>query len=271
MSKPNQRREDGEVAALACSVCDNNFSKFGENDFSAKLFLPFVSNLASNKVSNTYNYETWLLYFAISMAWRAAAVRLDEIRKHNPQHALQTEKAMRRWQGYLLRKHNEIHPYEHHLVFHTYFENGAYATGANRVLWRGATAGVYERENSLCAFARLPGMTFWSPINPTKANGFSGTKIDQRGRMGPQVISNEMFDSFLHQQIKVMSNLNYSEKQKVKISETTEEHLSKLTDDQRAAALIPYLLDEEISKRRTFPGMHWLTDEILEQSENDLE
>lgn len=74
---PNKRLQDGDKEPLLCQNCEQRFSA-AEKLFASNIFLPFHNNDVDN-----FEYQEWLHYFLISLAWRTLACDLEGFTQDN--------------------------------------------------------------------------------------------------------------------------------------------------------------------------------------------
>jgi hypothetical protein len=71
----------------------------------------------------------------------------------------------------------------------------------------------------ISAYTKLPGIIFYSAIRPTKPVGWQGTRIAKKGTItSHQVGGSERFGAFIGGRVKVVADINISEKQRERIN-----------------------------------------------------
>ena len=96
-TSPNLRQQDLLTKRLLCADCEGRLSGF-ERLAAERLFLPYVENRGRVR----FEYEEWLLKFAISLSWRCLAASDGSGLNANPQHVAAVEAATGEFAGYLL-------------------------------------------------------------------------------------------------------------------------------------------------------------------------
>ena len=108
--EPNQRIQDLPTVRLLCQACEQRFSA-AEKKFSELLFRPFLTDGRSR-----FPYEEWLLYFAVSLAWRCLAISNREGLGDHPHHIGAVNCARDTWAAYLLGRAGRAGPYRFNRV-----------------------------------------------------------------------------------------------------------------------------------------------------------
>ena len=179
---------------MLCETCERRFS-VAENEFAKRLFLPY------NEGQVTFEYDHWLLYFAVSLAWRCAATsRREELEKY-PQHVQPVDDARQRWGEFLLNDVDALTPYRFNLFF-----TPAGVQWKTRIpeplSWYFLRAvditPVYSR-SKVAMYVKFPGMFFWTCVVPPDSGAWRGTRIAKHGtfRAKNQVLSDERAGTFL--------------------------------------------------------------------------
>ena len=108
----NLRSQDGLKEYWLCSECEDLFN-VGETEFARNVFYPLTSGKTSQ-----FEYQEWLLKFAVSLSWRALLYfrEIGEL-KHFPE-TLQQEAnlALYTWSEFLLNRQPHPGKYEQHLL-----------------------------------------------------------------------------------------------------------------------------------------------------------
>lgn len=178
---PNVAKQDIEKFPLLCVDCEGILSKF-EQSFAKEVFCPFLE-----RDQAVFEYADWLLRFAISLAWRTIATQIEECRGQIASNLLAAvDMAMRCWQDFLLQKAADCGPYTHHLLFFDYLpesEGVAVPEGLHHYLLRCVDATIVKSSKSIFVYTKLPGMIFWTGVQPADIPGWHGTRILQQGNI----------------------------------------------------------------------------------------
>lgn len=200
---PNRRMQDFPTVRLLCKDCEQRFST-AEKNFAELVFLPFHQQGRSR-----FSYGDWLLYFAASLAWRClVSSERDELLQY-PQHVKQVDHAREVWTDFLLGRTDSTGSYRFNLFFmpdggsseHPLPEGLAWyhlrATDWTQVFSRARAA----------AYAKLPGMLFWTSVVPPDPGGWRGTRIAKHGTIYSknQIIKDGSMGEFLLDRCLVIS------------------------------------------------------------------
>ena len=244
--KPNLRRQGTEKPKLLCFDCEQRLSK-REKLFADRVFYPFQNN-----GNQSFVYENWLLYFAVSMAWRTSLRYFDVIQSATPKLAILVENAMETWRIFLLEENSNAGPFQHHLFFFDYLS----ANNSNvpdKFHWytlRGIDTTLAYDEAEIYAYSKLPGMVFWCGIEPPERQGWEGTLILDHGSMStPQSTEDNEFGNFLHSRVDFAAESikKTSEKQRQQVHQTALKDPTRLKNSQ---SLQTYIAEEYWRKQR---------------------
>jgi len=191
---PNRRVQDLRTEHLLCQSCERRFS-VAEGEFARRLFLLY------HEGRSRFEYQSWLLYFAVSLAWRCAITSKREELEKYPQHVEAVDNARQRWADFLLDKVGTVTPYRFNLFF-----TPAGVRSETRIpeglSWYFLRAvdmtPVYSR-SKVAMYVKLPGMFFWTCVVPPDPGGWRGTRIAKHGmfRAKNQVLADNRAGAFL--------------------------------------------------------------------------
>jgi hypothetical protein len=166
---PNVPRQDMTRVRLLCKDCEGRFSGW-ETNFAERIFLP-----ARGGGAFAFRYGEWLLRFAVSIAWRVAAVEIELLRSVKPSLADKVGAALGIWRSYLLSERHDAGAYEHHIFILDYITG---ATGRTLIppkthfyLLRGVDATLVYSSGIVYVYAKLPGSHFLIRDRTTKDRG----------------------------------------------------------------------------------------------------
>jgi hypothetical protein len=144
------------------------------------LFRPFLNDGRSR-----FPYEEWLLYFAVSLAWRCLATSGEEGLRDHPHHLDAVGRARDTWTGYLLGKSDYAGPYRFNLFFTPLggSSDSRVPDGLSWYFMRGTDMTPVYSKALVATFIKLPGMLFWTSIVPPDPGGWKGTRIAKRGTL----------------------------------------------------------------------------------------
>jgi hypothetical protein len=242
---PNQRMQDFPTVRLLCQDCEQRFS-VSEKKFAESIFVPF------HEGRTRFAYEDWLMHFAASLAWRCLVTSKREGLRDHPQHEAPVELACDTWADFLLGRTDRVGPYR----FNLFFTSGGGTSdarvpdGMNWYFLRGADMTPVYSKTLAAAYAKLPGMFFWTSIVPPDPGGWSGTRIAKHGtiRGKGQLMKEAAAGGFLMSRIDAIYN---------RIGELSPKQTRRIED---AALRDP----ERTANSRSFEA--WLHDEHLRQA-----
>ena len=181
-TQPNLRIQDGIKTKLLCAECEELFSRL-EKRFAEDLFIPFLE-----KGQTSFEYDDWLLSFGVSLAWRTAtyisSLTADTPPNLKPELARFLDKAINCWRAFLLKQRKDLGPYEHHLLFLDAVRNDkglGLPDRFNSYLLRTIGAEIASTPTEVFVYTKLPGLIFWSFVEPAHIEGLEGTYIYPRG------------------------------------------------------------------------------------------
>jgi len=181
-TQPNLRIQNGVKAKLLCAECEGLCSRW-EKRFAEDLFIPF-----QEKGQKSFEYDDWLLSFAVSQAWRTT-IHLRNL-TINAKQNLKTElaksldKAMNCWHAFLLGQSEDLGPYEHHLQFLSVVTNNQgldLPDMFNMYLLRSIDHEIANTSREVFIYTKLPGLILWSFVKPSHTEGLERTRIYPRG------------------------------------------------------------------------------------------
>jgi len=219
VENPNLRRQDLLTVPLLCTDCEGRFAVW-ENEFAREVFVPY-----NHEGKQSFVYGAWLLRFAVSLVWRIAVHELPLIRAHAPHYLAAVEGACEHWRLFLLGTAADPGPSEHHLFLMDTLSPATTVEVPNRFHWyvlRGVDGTLPFSQEQITAYAKLPGLLFWSGIQPAALSGWSRTLIETSGVMAPpQTIQDGAFAGFLLHRVEQATELmtGMSERQRAEIAQ----------------------------------------------------
>ena len=172
--QPNRRIQDFRTVRLLCQQCEGRFS-VAEGKFARFLFGPFHAG------RTRFQYDDWLLYFAVSLAWRCSIRRVLPSSQsiHNMwRRSRPLEKCGR---TFLLGRVNRAGAYRFNLFFTPLgvTSSGQLPEGIAWYLLRAPDGTPLYGKTRTAVYVKLPGMFFWTSVVPPDPGGWRGTKIAQ--------------------------------------------------------------------------------------------
>ena len=200
----SRRVQDLSSAPLLCGDCELRFSKL-ESYFADIMFYPFHM-----KGQRVFDYDERLGLFALSLAWRTVKMTYEATQEEAPELLDVINEAEASWRKILLSGRSEVAPYECHLSFLDFAREGeGLPAGFQWYTLRATDASIVEGIGKLYTYTKLPWMVFVTSIAPNEIEGWKGTKIETRGRIGsPQEIYDADFGGFLLQRAERATSLD---------------------------------------------------------------
>lgn len=220
-SQPNMRRQDFPTFRLLCTQCEGIFSRW-EKQFAENIFIPSKEN-----GQQSFHYQKWLLYFAVSLAWRTITISMTigNFRTEEPDLALEADIALSFWRDFLLGESDDPGPYAHHMFFLDFITPSSTKPIPEFTHWymlRGIDATIAYSSKEVYAYTKLPGIVFWSGIYPNRPKGWQNTQIKQSGvtTTNTHRIEANGFAEFLMGRIEIAAQGQLSERQQRQINQT---------------------------------------------------
>lgn len=191
---PNLRKQDVEKTRLLCSGCEARISRW-EKAFSERLFYRIVEGRWDDLA-----YGDWFLPFAVSLAWRHIVSQPRDARCCNVQLAPRVDDACEAWAAFLRGETSEPGPYEHHVLLLSLVEDASLPLprGIQWYIMRSMDATLVCGDRLVASYVKLPGMVFWSAIEPPRAIGWKNTLIMHHGAIAlPQTADTNVLQFLL--------------------------------------------------------------------------
>lgn len=207
---PNLRKQDCLKLKMLCSACEILISGF-EGSFAKRIFYPLQKRRELKKI----DYGPWLKRFIVSLAWRTAvSFRWENL--SSAELSLLYDSA-EDWRRYLMGKNKDTKS-EHHLILLGAFKNGSIQNLPSNFflhLRRNIDANVFNIDNNLVVYVKLPSLIISSFIKPKKPIGWNNTKIYEKGSIGdPQrIIDGGILKYILIERARFVQETKISKKQ----------------------------------------------------------
>ncbi|GHO58161.1 hypothetical protein KSB_66360 [Ktedonobacter robiniae] len=116
---------------------------------------------------------------------------------------------------------------------------------------RGVAAAIASSGTEVFAYTKLPGMVFWSGIQPRKPRGWENTRIWQAGITTPAIhrIEQNGFGEFLLSRVKYIAEANLSERQQNQLQQALQKDPERSRNSHSAHVFLTEL-DWKIRQRR---------------------
>lgn len=243
---PNLREQDVPRTRLLCSGCEARISRW-EKGFSEGLFYRIVEGAWQN-----LEYGDWFLPFAVSLAWRHIVSQPRDGRCCNVQLAPRVDDACEAWAAFLRGQTSDPGPYEHHVLLMGLVEHASFPLprGIQWYIMRSADATLVCGHRLVASYVKLPGMVFWSAIQPPHAAGWENTLITHQGAIAlPQTVDTNVLQFLLQRasliqssraalsgkQVDVMARSMWADEHRTTHSQSFQTYLAERTLQERQA------------------------------------
>ena len=196
--KVNVRVEDFPTYNLLCGQCDS--ARFGSQE--ANFFELFFAPYHRDEFKGDAAYDEWMLYFIVSLSWRAGMV----MQKEDPVGMLWTsvfKDALQDWRMYLLGELPSPGLHEHYLLplknaaFKPSNPSSVISSAMRRYTMMAVQSEYFIANDSLFIFTLLPGMACLSSVYPKTSN--YPNRLERRGRLALTVkMKDDAFGTFLN-------------------------------------------------------------------------
>jgi len=221
----NKRAQDGVKKKLLCTNCEGLLNK-GETPFAKHIFYPYVNNVLSPAgvvtANQTFKYENWLLYFAISLQWRRMIT--SRLKRGNfPDRMYDIwDNYKYIWRDFLNGERTDTGDCETHLIF---LQNLIAGSGylpqninknINSYLIRCLDSTTVLSKNKLGIYSKIGPIVIFTSIIPNKLNKLPHSKIKTKGVISTsQNIENTSLTNFIFidRPNDVLSKIKFSPKQ----------------------------------------------------------
>ena len=170
-----------------------------------------------------FPYENWLLYFAVSLAWRCSVTSSRAELEKYPHHVDAVESARAAWADFLLARSDRVGRYRFNIFFTPagVTSESVLPRGLSWYLLRAPDAAPVYSQVRTAIYVKLPGMFFWTSVVPPDPGGWKKTKISRRGtlRAKNQAIEERAVGEFLFNRVETvyerLSNLSPRQQQRI--------------------------------------------------------
>jgi hypothetical protein len=237
---PNRRSQDGYKLYWLCPACEDLFAEW-EMEFATKVFHPLTSGKASK-----FQYQEWLLKFAVSLSWRCLLYMREVSGLTHFSEALrrEAERALTKWSEFLLGRQPHPGKYEQHLwpfdmiVDHTVQDM---PPNINRYLLRSVEIDAVCSDRQAFVYVKLPSILLIGFIHITQPKEWEGTKVHVRqGLLGSSQYSfpKNVFEYMMGRARKAKEiQETISDNQKEKIKQSFTKNMDKLTESETFKAM----------------------------------
>lgn len=176
---PRRPRQDIYKQPMLCDECEQRFSSV-ESTFSSDLFRPFLDD-----GTEVINYDSWLLEFAVSEAWRVGMVHREELALQFPTLVAGMDSALREWADFLLKTRTDPGQRQHYLLLLSRTAVSATDINPSALDWflmRAVDGAPLARDGELFVYTKLPGLALVSAVTPPVVSMLDGCEIHQTGQ-----------------------------------------------------------------------------------------
>lgn len=188
-SNPNKREQDGWKQFLLCPRCEDRLSSW-ENIFAKRVF----HRVHRGRLYDLkFDYDDWLLKFAVSLSWRALLYwHLREGIDDLPfGHGRIAKEALETWRRYLNEETVDIHPYQQHLLIFgdTVSTKGiANTRDLHNLVARGIEFNTIHSSSEAYIFTKICRILVAGTIIDSNPSQWAGTLIEKSGFFGGQSV-----------------------------------------------------------------------------------
>lgn len=208
---PNRRVQDGVKPDMLCDDCEGLFNRW-ETQFATKIFHPL-----NRREAIRFDYEEWLLKFAVSVSWRA----LTWIEPHDLPELSRSgqpliSKALQTWKEFLFDQRPHPGPFEQHMILLDYPKSiqniNDFPPNMNEFMVRGCHIDLcHEAGHPLYIYVKMGRVTLLGFIGIEHPRQWIGTKIHvNRGTVGGSIKVPIEYLNFMKEQAHAWGDLNAS-------------------------------------------------------------
>lgn len=190
---PNLRLQDGIKERLLCAACEQLFAT-RESYFAAHIFTPMLASVSR------IQYDDRLVYFIVSLLWRALQKNLQEARDMGYEFVAEIEKAETEWRQFLLGRRT-LDRFDHFHVFVADLSvgNPPGVPKFNLYCSRAFDATFFDLEERCYVVVKFARFFFIGVLTQYNESDWRGTRITNgSGTLSvPQVIKDRAFGGWL--------------------------------------------------------------------------
>lgn len=185
---PNLRKQDIGTTKLLCQACETRFSQ-DEGIFAEKVFKRYVSEELDEKGRRTgriptFDYESWLLRFVISMQWRVLATRPNRVADEKVLGEIEWT-----WRQFLLGERGDTGVWENYMIFMSSFGGVDIPAGlrlgkrVNMYIVHSVDATTVSSESGrhLGIYSKLGPIALYTPVKPRELKGNADARVHRNG------------------------------------------------------------------------------------------
>jgi hypothetical protein len=235
---------------LLCLRCEARFGEW-EDAFATYIFKPFNANRRIPE----FSYGPWLLYFVVSLSWRALSISIDEeLREREPAMYPYSVEAFEHWRLFLLGKSQTSNPYEHKMNFVSTIESAPrdVPPKMNSYMLQGLDHSTVNTDNQQRIYSLIPGIFFWSAVHPPRMSGWpEGSSIKRKGTFKvSQNVKDKLLGRWLFDRANDAFSIPLSEKQTAKVGTDMKRILSTKSPAEIAKLMEPHFADQRLQKMK---------------------
>ena len=217
VADPDTRIQDYHEKLL-CGDCEQSFSKW-ETRFANQVFYPHVRGK-----KDVFEYDEWLYKFVLSVSWRlfVSEMAVWHEKEHSKNEVV--NERLETWEEVLLgEKSISEDPSQHHIFFVEEIDlvksDPEGPEGFELYMQRNLDGTSVYGKDQIHTYFKFPKILFFSTITPSDPGGFTDTRIEQGGVIGPPQELGELWGNFLFGRAEIFEQVSMSESEKEKVQE----------------------------------------------------
>ena len=237
---PNKRVQDGKKEHFLCGDCEALLNQW-ETPFATRIFHPL-----NRQDSLRFEYESWLLKFAVSVSWRVLTwYKADELSEISEEGKGLIAKALQTWKAFLLNQRPTPGSFEQHMILLDVIKSvqniNSLPPNWNRFMIRGRHINLAHADGQpQYIYTKMGRITLLGFIGIKYPRHWVGTKIHvKRGVIGGSIRVPIQFLDYLKERANVEMNEQnrISQKQKEVINKTYRKDSARAVKSETLKAL----------------------------------
>lgn len=182
---PNRRVQDGIKTPLLCLACERRLNEW-ETPCNERVFLPLHKDMGSS-----FQYDDWLLSFAVSVSWRVLTYfrMRDPLSNLTPRMLASAGRAEKTWREFLLGIRAHPGSFEQHIFLLNAVGEVSIPDAPpnlNRYFLRTVDPTVFRVEDRAFVYAKMCRLLVIGFIEISRCREWQGTKVHvKQGTLGP--------------------------------------------------------------------------------------
>lgn len=237
---PNKRVQDGKKEHILCNECEALFNQW-ETPFATRIFHPL-----NRQESLRFEYESWLLKFAVSVSWRVLTwYKPNDLSEISKEGKGLIAKTLQTWKAFLLNKCPTPGSFEQHMILLDVIKSvqniNELPPNWNRFMIRGCHINLAHSDGQpLYIYIKMGRIHLLGFIGIEHPRHWVGTKIHvKRGVIGGSIKVPVQFLDYMKEQANVELNERnkLSKKQEEVINRTYKKDSNRAVKSETIEAL----------------------------------